>query len=328
MNTLHLKYALEVEKTGSITRAADNLYMGQPSLSKAIKELEETFGIEIFKRSSKGMVPTEDGAQFLQHARKILTQLDKMERIAKDNKRLNKLKIALPRSSYLFQAAFSFLQNLSIQQKTEASDLNEMEISESDSRTNVRRLIDGECNFAIIRIPANTTDSLQDYCMSHELKMETIWIFQEKLVLSKNASFPEAFPSESRISKERSITSEQLKDFWEISFPNNEDPPFYNFGNDASEMSKSSKDQNKTVGRLIFPSQAQALLFLSRNPNACLKSEPLPAEILEQYGLSLLDLNDAKSWQDVLLYPAGYRFCTEEHAFIDQIYQQKNRIAL
>ena len=65
MNTLHFKYALEVEKTGSITQAADNLYMGQPSLSKAIKELEDTLNIEIFKRSPRGMVPTEEGARFL-----------------------------------------------------------------------------------------------------------------------------------------------------------------------------------------------------------------------------------------------------------------------
>ena len=44
MNILHLRYALEVEKTGSITHAADNLYVGQPNLSKAIKELENTIG--------------------------------------------------------------------------------------------------------------------------------------------------------------------------------------------------------------------------------------------------------------------------------------------
>ena len=49
MNTLYFKYAVEVERTGSITQAADNLYMGQPNLSKAIKELEDTFGITIFK---------------------------------------------------------------------------------------------------------------------------------------------------------------------------------------------------------------------------------------------------------------------------------------
>ena len=49
MNLLHLKYAVEIEKTGSITKAANNLFMGQPNLSKAIKELETEIGITIFK---------------------------------------------------------------------------------------------------------------------------------------------------------------------------------------------------------------------------------------------------------------------------------------
>ena len=56
MNTLYLKYAVEVESTGSISRAADNLFMAQPNLSKAIKELEAELGIAIFERTSKGVV--------------------------------------------------------------------------------------------------------------------------------------------------------------------------------------------------------------------------------------------------------------------------------
>ena len=57
MNILHLKYALEVEKTESITKAAKNLFIGQPNLSKAIKELEIVVGFNIFLRNPKGMTP-------------------------------------------------------------------------------------------------------------------------------------------------------------------------------------------------------------------------------------------------------------------------------
>ena len=81
MNTLHFKYAVEVAKTGSITQAAENLYMAQPNLSKAIKELEETLGITVFRRTSKGVAPTEKGEQFLVYAKRILAQLDRMERL-------------------------------------------------------------------------------------------------------------------------------------------------------------------------------------------------------------------------------------------------------
>ena len=46
MNLLHLKYAIEIEKTQSINKAAENLYMGQPNLSRAIKELERSMDIK------------------------------------------------------------------------------------------------------------------------------------------------------------------------------------------------------------------------------------------------------------------------------------------
>lgn len=85
MNILHWKYAIEVERTRSINRAAENLFMGQPNLSRAIKELEESLGITIFKRTSKGMSPTPQGEEFLQHAKKILSQIDEVEALYNTN---------------------------------------------------------------------------------------------------------------------------------------------------------------------------------------------------------------------------------------------------
>ena len=61
MNIQYLKYAIEVEKNKSISKAAKNLYMGQPNLSRAIKELEDSLGIIIFERNSKGITVTPHG---------------------------------------------------------------------------------------------------------------------------------------------------------------------------------------------------------------------------------------------------------------------------
>ena len=76
MNIVHLKYAVEIARTGSLNKAAENLYMAQPNLSRAIKELEADLGIAIFERSSRGMVATPDGEEFLRYAKKILEQVD------------------------------------------------------------------------------------------------------------------------------------------------------------------------------------------------------------------------------------------------------------
>ena len=96
MNILHLKYAVEVEKTRSINKAAENLFMGQPNLSRAIKELEESLGITIFKRTSKGISPTEQGEEFLGYAKSILAQIDAVETIfSKDRQNRQQLKISV-----------------------------------------------------------------------------------------------------------------------------------------------------------------------------------------------------------------------------------------
>ena len=88
MNLVHLKYAVEVAKTKSISKAAENLYMGQPNLSRAIKELEDSLGITIFSRTTKGISVTPDGEEFLQYAKRILAQVDEVEEVYRNGKDL------------------------------------------------------------------------------------------------------------------------------------------------------------------------------------------------------------------------------------------------
>ena len=71
MNLTHLRYISEVARTGSITKAAQNLYMGQPNLSKAIKDFEKSVGTAIFMRTSKGVVTTKRGEEIIKYARSI-----------------------------------------------------------------------------------------------------------------------------------------------------------------------------------------------------------------------------------------------------------------
>lgn len=86
MNIMYLRYAVEVEKTHSINKAAENLYMGQPNLSRAIKDLEESLGITIFDRTPRGMKVTADGEEFLQHAKRILKQIDEVDQLYQSGK--------------------------------------------------------------------------------------------------------------------------------------------------------------------------------------------------------------------------------------------------
>ena len=79
MNLNQLKYIIKIAECGSITTAAQKLFIAQPSLSKSVAELEKEMGITIFARSNRGVYLTEDGTRFLSYARQIIEQTELLE---------------------------------------------------------------------------------------------------------------------------------------------------------------------------------------------------------------------------------------------------------
>jgi len=74
-----LKYVIEVAGRGSINEAAKRLFITQPSLSNAIKDLEEELGFELFERSNKGIALSKEGVEFLRYARQVVEQAELLE---------------------------------------------------------------------------------------------------------------------------------------------------------------------------------------------------------------------------------------------------------
>jgi len=74
-----LKYVIEVASRGSINEAARRLFVSQPSLSNAIRELEEELQIVIFERTNKGISLSKDGVEFLSYARQVVEQAELLE---------------------------------------------------------------------------------------------------------------------------------------------------------------------------------------------------------------------------------------------------------
>nr|WP_306812694.1 LysR family transcriptional regulator [Paenibacillus soyae] len=74
-----LKYVIEVANRGSINEAAKRLFISQPSLSNAIKDLEEELGISIFERTNKGITLSKEGVEFLSYARQVVEQAELLE---------------------------------------------------------------------------------------------------------------------------------------------------------------------------------------------------------------------------------------------------------
>ncbi len=79
MTILQLKYVITIDEECSMRKAADRLYVSQPGLSSAVRDLENELGIQIFERVHNGVVTTAAGASFIAYARNAVEQFEKVE---------------------------------------------------------------------------------------------------------------------------------------------------------------------------------------------------------------------------------------------------------
>jgi len=273
MNLLHLRYAIEVEKTGSITQAADNLFMGQPNLSKAIRELENTLGINIFKRTSKGVVPTEKGQEFLSYARNILMQVEKIETIfSKDSAEKVSYRVAGPRAGYVADAFARFAQEVMMNDPRRL-DLQYMETS---SLKAINSVVNGESDLAVIRYQQEHESYFTDYLWEKGFQSEVLWEYEYVLLMDKR--HPLAAP-------DRVVNDATLSDCVEIGY-SDDIIPYLAQREDLTREEILFDQERGTFRHRIFLYERGSLLdMLTLVPLSMAWSTPLSAEQLERYGL-------------------------------------------
>jgi len=101
MTLTQLRYAITVANSDSMNEAARNLFISQPSLSAAIKELEEEVGIEVFRRTNRGISVTPEGEEFIGYARQVVEQYNLIENKYIDKKE-SKKKFSVSMQHYTF----------------------------------------------------------------------------------------------------------------------------------------------------------------------------------------------------------------------------------
>lgn len=94
MDFQHLRYFVEVAEQLSFSRSAETLHISQPSLSKAVKNLEEELGVVLFNRSTRHLRLTDDGDIFLQYARATLAMSRDLQASLSEGKQLKRGKIS------------------------------------------------------------------------------------------------------------------------------------------------------------------------------------------------------------------------------------------
>ena len=90
MTLQQLHYAITIAENGSLNKAAEILYMTQPSLTSSMQELERELAITIFHRSGRGVTLTADGAEFLRYAKQVYSQYEMLVEKYRDPQNLKK----------------------------------------------------------------------------------------------------------------------------------------------------------------------------------------------------------------------------------------------
>ena len=308
MNTQHFRYALEVEKTGSITQAAENLFMGQPNLSKSIKELEDTLGIVIFKRTSRGVVPTEKGKAFLRYAKNILNQIDEMRSVCRDDaSERQTFNVCVPRGSYVSHAAMQFVSSLDMDDRQ-----FDVHLGETTSIDGVNMVADGLFSFGVIRYQTAYENYFRDYCRDKGLLCETVWEYESLALMSTGHP----------LAMKEKLSLSDFSPYVEVTHGDCNVP----YINVAQSENMSLNLSGKKVINLYQGTSQYTLL--STMTTAFMWVSPTPEEILKRFSLVQRKCDaPAHKYKDVLVYREGFRFGDLERRFLDKLYEIKNRVA-
>ena len=305
MNTQYFLYAIEVEKTGSITQAAHNLFMSQPTLSKAIKDLEESVGFSVFKRTSKGVVPTQKGTEFLAHARKIAAQIRKMEQALQAQDISNQLfSLAIPRVSYIARAASEFACAFD-----DRKDM-EIDIRETNSMHVIDAVAYGHYVLGIIRCHVEDEDYFLKNLAEKGLQHETVW--QSEYMALMRQDHP--------LAQQEVLQGADFDPYIEIAFGDEEVPYIRVSESQSGELLEHTK-------RILVYDRAMQLDLLRTNPAAYGWASAVPKDILERNNLIQRKCVRSRQFKDILISRAGYRFSKLDRTFLDMLFLQRNAVA-
>lgn len=304
MNVLHLKYAVEVAKAGSISKAAEALYMNQPNLSRAIKELEASLGITIFGRSAKGMYVTPEGEEFLEHAKKILQQIDEMEAFYKAGvPAQQRFSLSAPRASYISEAFVQFSKGLT-------KERAEIYYKETNAMRVVNNVLSGDFKLGILRYAAcydkYFKGMLEEKGLAHELVTE----FHYVLAMSR----------EHPLAEKEEIAFADLRPYIEIAHADPYVPSV------PLAMVKKEELPDDMDRRIFVFERASQFELLSQNHETFMWLSPVPQTLLDRYGLTQrVCRENQKLYKDVLIYRKDYRLTELDRAFITELCRSKRQ---
>ena len=302
MNILHVKYAIEVAKLGSLSRAAETLLTAQPNISRSIKELESDLGITIFSRSAKGMELTPDGAEFISYATEMLKQIDELESFyKKGSPRRQRFSVSVPRACYISEAFAAFSRSI-------GKDSAEIFYKETNSERTIRNVLEGDYKLGIIRYAESYDRYFKTMLDEKGLVYEMVAEFSYSLLMSRD----------NPLAQMQTVTFDDLVPYIEIAHADPYVP--------SLPLSKVVKEElPDNIDRRIFIfERASQFDLLSENPETFMWVSPTSKKLLDRYGLvEKKCVDNRRIYKDVLIYRAGYNLTNLDKSFITAVCDSK-----
>lgn len=211
MTIQQIYYAIVISEQGSINKAAEQLYISQPSLTSAIQELEKSLGITIFNRSGRGVTLTNDGKEFLFHARQVYAQYEDLEERYKDPGKI-KIKFSISTQHYSF-ADKAFVEMV----RNYDTENYELTIKEERTREVIDDVSTAKSEIGIIYESDFNRKMIEKLLKNGNLEFHHLTYAKAYVYLYKDHP----------LAKKKSITFEQLKDYPALSFDQGDNSSYY-----------------------------------------------------------------------------------------------------
>ena len=301
MNILHVKYVISIAENGSINKAAEELHVAQPNLSRVVREMETDLGIQFFRRSSKGMMLTPDGELFVNQARKILEQIDEMESLYKEKKAgKQRFSISVPRASYISDAFASFSRTL-------GKENVEIFYHETNALQAVKNILEVGYSLGIIRYAAGYDKYFKQMLEEKGLRGELVAEFKYVLVMREDGALAEM----------DTIHFSDLRQFIQIAHA---DP----YVPSLPLSTVRNEELPQTPRRIFVFERGSQFDLLTENPETFMWVSPLPERLLRQLHLVQRECADnQRVYRDMLIQRQDYPLTELDKRFITALTQSK-----
>ena len=288
MNIKHIQYMIEIERVGSISQAAKNLYVEQPNLSRILREVEETVGFAIFNRTHQGISPTERGKAFLQHAHNILREMNAIETMVSGYTEDNRLCVCIPHSTATFDMVSQYLIQMAQQRKINAV------IRECHPKKTMEILAGGQAEIGVIRFREEYRQYFNELATASNLRFIILKSYKDVVLVHKDHP----------LSGRTILTQAELSNYLQISHSDQFFLPDTNGG--------------KAVNSIYTIDRHAQLTLLRDLPGSYMWTAPVSEKLLLQWDMVQLPCEgNTNRYSEALLYNPSYLMSDLEKKFLE-----------